>query len=132
MWLNPHTKKHYQAKRNKKSGNSWELEIVNDLKKIGYEECTTSRLQNKMLDGYKVDVCDPSNTLPVYIQAKYLQNTPNFFGIKDECPLKDKPFCICWKKNGSNGHNSPGKAAIIDYEFFLELLSVYNMKNKEK
>ena len=32
--------------------------------------------------------------LPISIQLKCTQSTPSYFKIQDECPIKDKPFCI--------------------------------------
>lgn len=121
-WMDEHTKRSYVAKRNKKKGCGLELNIVKDLKELGYDVCT-SRAQSKNLDNNKVDICDMDGRLPVLIQAKCTQNTPNYFGIKSECPIKNLPFTIVWKKQESDG-NSPGTVAIIPYEVFLDYLKL--------
>lgn len=56
--------------------------------------------------------------LPFYCQAKNTANTPNYFNISEACPLKDKPFVVCWKKS-----DEQSKAiAMIPIEYFYELL----------
>lgn len=124
-WADEKTRRSKLAKKNKSKGNNWELEIINKLKEIGYGGCVSSRSQSKNIDNAKVDIIDVNNELPVYIQAKYLQNSPNYFTIRDECPLKDKPFVICWKKTGADGSPSPGSIAMVDIDFFYELLKIY-------
>lgn len=129
-WLNEHTKRHYLAKKSKNKGNRFELEVVNALKNIGYTGCMTSRRESKKLDDSKIDIFDEENKLPTHIQCKYLLNTPNYFGIKKECPHKDKPFTVVWKKATNDGTNSPGSVAIVDLDFFYELLSCYKKVNE--
>lgn len=131
-WDDISTRRHYLAKKNKKKGNNLELEIIHELKEIGYEGCVSSRSQNKALDANKVDIYDFNNELPVNIQVKYLLNTPNYYGIKEECLLKDKPFVIGWKKSTSNGSNSPGTLFMVPDDFFYELLKVYKEHNMNK
>lgn len=63
--------------------------------------------------------------LPVNIQAKNMKNTPNYFDIRDACTDKAKPMVVLWKKAAGNGQNSPGGIAMIDMDFFFELLSCY-------
>jgi hypothetical protein len=109
------------GKRNKRKGNRFELEVIKKLKEIGYADCVSSRNQDKTADANKVDII--SKSLPVLIQCKYTKNTPNYFGIENDCLDKSKPFTIIWKKSGENGHNSPGTVAMIPFDYFLTLLS---------
>lgn len=89
------------------------------FKEIGYDDCITSRGESKKIDNMKIDII--SDSLPFYCQAKNLANNPSYFKIAEECPLKDKPFVICWKKS-----DEQGKAiAMIPMEFFLQLLKTY-------
>ena len=125
-WADEKTRRSKQAKRNKSKGSGLELEIVNKLKEIGYEGCVSSRSQSKNMDNMKIDVIDMNNELPIYIHSKYTQNTPSYFTIRDECPLKDKPFTLIWKKSGTEGHQSPGSIAMVDLDFFYKLLSIYH------
>ena len=60
--------------------------------------------------------------LPIYIQAKATQTTPSYFKIREECPLKDKPFTVVWKKQDKEGGNSPGTVFIAPIELLWEYL----------
>ena len=120
-WADEHTRRSKNAKKSKAKGSKFELEIVHKLRTIGYPNCTTSRAQNRMLDNAKIDICD--DTLPCYIQAKYTQNLPNYFTIKESCPLDSKPFCLAWKKAGKDGEPSPGTLMIIPIDYFYQLIT---------
>lgn len=120
MWVSDTTFRSYQAKKSKNKGSSWECELIKMFKEAGYEDCVTSRSESKILDNSKIDIV--SKSLPFYCQAKNLINTPSYFKISEECPLKDKPFVICWKKS-----DEQGKAiAMVPIDFFLKLI---NRKN---
>lgn len=108
--------------RNKRKGNRFELEVVNKLKELGYN-VASSRSQSKSTDDDKIDIFDLDGNLPVNIQTKYTQATPNYFTIKDACSKKDKPFTILWKK-AVPGKISPGTIAMIPAEFFYEILTL--------
>lgn len=123
-WFNEETKRSKRAKRNKNKGNNFELEVINKLKDIGYTGCVSSRSQAKNLDNAKIDIVDINDQLPVNIQCKYVQTTPSYFNIEKECPIKDKPFTIVWKKSSSDG-NSPGTIAMIPVSLFYELLKLF-------
>lgn len=119
-WVNDTTFRSYQARKNKVKGSNWEYELRDMFKAIGYDDCVTSRGESKSMDNNKIDLI--SESLPCYIQAKNLQNTPSYFNIEQECTLKDKPFCICWKKS-----DEINKAiAMIPMNFFIELLKAYH------
>ncbi len=74
----------------------------------------------------KIDISDPDNVLPCYIQTKKTQTTPSVKKINAEVGLKDKPLCILWniqeKKEGNTNITSHGEYAIIPKSFFYELL----------
>ena len=122
-WVDPTTKRAFKAKQSKSKGNAWELQIVNDLKEIGYEGVCSARSQNKRLDNAKVDIADMNDELPVYIQAKNLANMPNYYKIEEECPLKDKPFVIAYKKAYNDGSRSPEPIAMVPLSYFYKLIS---------
>lgn len=122
-WMDEHTKKSYRSRRSKTKGNQLELDIVHKLNEIGYNTCS-SRAQNKALDSSKVDIYDIDGNLPILIQAKCTQNTPNYFGIKSECPIKNLPFTIIWKKQEKDGGQSPGIVAIIDINVLWDYLKL--------
>ena len=121
QWADPAVRRSLTAKKSKKKGSSFELDIVHKLREIGYPNCMTSRNKDKTLDANKVDICDEE--VPCYIQAKYTQNMPNYFTIRDACSLKDKPFVMCWKKTGKDGEQSPGTVAVIPIDYFYQLIS---------
>lgn len=122
IWADEHTRRSKMAKKNKSKGNNLELEIISKLKEIGFTGCVSSRSQNKMADANKIDIVDVNEELPINIQAKYLQNTPNYFAIRDACTDKSKPFCIFWKKSTNDGSNSPGTIVMCPDWYFYELI----------
>lgn len=122
-WLDPHTKKHYTAKRSKQKGSKLELDIIHKLNEIGYNT-VSSRSNSKMLDNSKVDIDDLDGNLPILIQAKCTQQVPSYFKIREECPIKDKPFTVVWKKQEKDGSNSPGTVAIIPIEVLYDYLTL--------
>lgn len=122
-WADDSVRKSKQASRNKKKGNNFELEIVHKLREIGYLGCVSSRSINKIADANKIDIVDTNNELPINLQAKYTQNMPNYFDIKDACTDKTKPFCVIWKKAGKNGGQSRGTVAVVDIDYFYKLLT---------
>ena len=122
-WLDPFTKKHYQAKKSKNKGSAFETEVINHLKAIGYTGCVRSAGESKKADNNKIDIVDTERKLPVNIQCKNTQNLPNYFTIRDACTDKSKPFCLAWKKAAEGGSNSPGTVMIIPIDLFYEFLS---------
>lgn len=75
----------------------------------------------------KVDIADPSGELEVAIQAKHYANFPNYFNIKEECQ-DPREFVLIWKKSAQAGEASKGTVAIMDVDFFYELLKIYHNK----
>ena len=124
-WLDEYTKHALQAKRSRRKGGSWERDIIKCLANIGYTECVRSAAESKTKDFNKIDIVDKSGKLPINIQAKNMKNTPNYFDIRDACTDKTKPMVVLWKKAAGNGQNSPGGIAMVDMDFFFELLSCY-------
>lgn len=124
IWTNSKQKRSKMAKRNKTKGNTFELEVINKLKAIGYSNCVSSRSQSKLTDDNKIDIIDLDNKLPINIQTKYTINFPNYFSIRDKCTDKTKPFGIVWKKTATSGSISPGIVAIIPFDFFCNLLKI--------
>lgn len=120
------------GKRSRQKGNAFELEIIKNLKEIGFINCVSARSESKLIDNDKIDVVDLDKKLPINIQSKYTLNTPNYFTIASQCSDKSKPFVIIWKKTGEKGHHSPGTLALIPDKFFYELLKVYYEATKNK
>ena len=120
-WMDPSTKKSYQAKRSKQKGSKLELDVIHKLNEIGYNT-VSSRSNSKMLDNAKVDVSDLDGRLPCYLQMKATQTTPSYFKIEEECPLKDKPFVVVWKKQDKEGGQSPGTVFIAPIDMLYDYL----------
>lgn len=126
-WLDSKTAAHYRAKKSKNKGRDLEYEIVSKLKEIGYENVCRSAGESKKLDNMKVDIADPSGELEVAIQAKHYANFPNYFNIKEECQ-DPREFVLIWKKSAQAGEASKGTVAIMNVDFFYELLKIYHNK----
>lgn len=123
IWADPSVRRSQMAKKNKNKGNSFELEVVHKLREIGYVDCVSARSQDKRADANKIDIVDPSGTLPINIQCKYTQNTPSYFDISEACSDKSKPFCLAWKKTGKEGSPSPGTLVMIPIDYFYYLIT---------
>lgn len=117
-WCDPSTRKSYLGRKARRKGNSWELEIINNLKAIGYTGCVSSRSESKRTDDAKVDIIDIKHQLPCHIQAKATRNLPNYHKIEQECTLKDLPFVIACKQEGKP------PIAMLPIDFFYELLKL--------
>ena len=59
----------------------------------------SARSVNKIADANKIDIVDTNNELPINLQAKYTQNMPNYFDLKDACNDKTKPFGVILEKS---------------------------------
>ena len=117
-WQNTTTKQAFKAKQSRSKGNQCERDVVHDLREIGYD-VYTSRSESKRLDDAKVDI---AGEIPYYIQIKHTATQPNYYKIEESCPLKDKPFCIVWKKAFNDGSRSPETIVMIPYSQFLTLI----------
>ena len=118
-WISDSTFRSYQALKSKQKGSSWEYELRDKFKELGYEDCVTSRGESKKMDNAKIDII--SDSLPFYCQAKNTANVPSYYKISEACPLKDKPFVVAWKNA-----NEVGKAiAMVPIDFFYKLLKYY-------
>ena len=113
-------------RRNKKRGNAYEVLISNELKELGFPN-KTSRAESKSLDDQKIDLVDMTGNMPFYSQIKNTIKTPDYFGIVKECPLKDKPFVIFWKKTKptESTFRSEGEIVMIPKAFFYDLIKHY-------
>lgn len=122
-------KAHKSGRYAKQKGNRYELQIINELKELGFEGVCSSRSQDKRADANKIDIVDMNGELPVNIQNKITQNTPNYFKIADDCTDKTKPFCIFWNRqeavDGKVSMNSKGEVVFVPKDFFYKLLKLY-------
>ena len=121
-------KKQRNLKRNRARGNAYECTIAQELRDLGYPNIKTSRSESKAMDDRKVDLVDLDNKLCFYPQLKATMNTPDYFGISKQCPLKDKPFVIFWKKIKAteSTFRSEGEIVMLPKEFFYKLIQKYD------
>ena len=126
--LEEKAKKQRNLKRNRARGNAYECTIAQELRELGYPNIKTSRSESKAMDDRKVDLVDLDNKLCFYPQLKATMNTPDYFGISKQCPLKDKPFVIFWKKIKAteSTFRSEGEIVMLPKEFFYKLIQKYD------
>lgn len=79
------------------------------------------------MDDKKIDLIDPEGRLPFLPQLKATINTPDYFGIEKECPIKDKPFVIFWKKvqPTDSTFRAIGEIVMLPKKFFYDLIKKY-------
>lgn len=122
-WVNDTTFRSFQSRKSRNKGSGWEAEIVNRLKEIGYEDVCRAAGESKSLDSNKIDIAGSTECA---IQAKHTQNLPNYFKIREAC-TDQRPLAIFWKKSADIGSISDGAVAVVDLDFFYELLKVYHL-----
>ena len=120
-------KKKRSGSYSKTKGSNYERQIVNELKEIsGNTSLCTSRSESKKLDDMKIDIADPDNVLPFYVQCKKTQNLPSVKKLNDEVGKKDKSLAIFWNaqelKEGNTNITSQGEYVVITKKFFYDLL----------
>ena len=77
----------------RKRGIAYEVKIMNELKELGFNVGTT-RNYSKAEDDNKVDIYSIDNQLPIKIQIKKTQNTPQYFAIRSQATVDPKDFCL--------------------------------------
>ena len=77
----------------RKRGIAYEVKIMNELKELGFNVGTT-RNYSKAEDDNKVDIYSIDNQLPIKIQIKKTQNTPQYFEIRSQSTVDPKDFCL--------------------------------------
>lgn len=118
-WISDTTFRSYQSKKSRNKGFAFEAEIVNKLKEIGYDVCRSAG-ESRRLDSNKVDI---AGDIPFAIQAKHVQNLPNYYTIRESCTDK-RPLALLWKKAADIEGQSKGELAIIPIEYFYRLLEL--------
>lgn len=121
-------KKKRNLKNNRNRGHNYERLIAEELRELGFPGVVTSRSESKSMDDKKVDLIDTENKLFFNPQLKATIKTPDYFGIVKECPLKDKPFVIFWKKikPTESTFRSEGEIVMLPKTFFYDLIKHYN------
>lgn len=122
-------KQRRSGKYSRNKGHRYEQIIAKELRELGFPGVVTSRSESKKMDDMKVDIIDLDKRLPFNAQLKCTSNTPSFFKIQSQCPLKDKPFVLFWNsqkvKEGNINMSSEGELVMIPKEFFYELIKKY-------
>ena len=120
-------KRKRNPKNSRSRGNAYERRIAQELRDLGFPGVVTSRSESKKMDNAKVDLIDTEHKLKCLLQLKLTQATPNYFKIREECPIKDAPFCIIWNKTKQTDatYRSIGEAVILDKDFFYKLIQNY-------
>jgi hypothetical protein len=119
---------------NRTKGNSFEVSIVNQLKKIGYNFAKTTRNSSRMLDNCKIDI----DFVPYLIQCKvgYDKNRPKgdkiFQEMYDELkknippdnPIHSYPPILI---HHIDNRKKTNQLFTTTTEFGMELLRVYKL-----
>lgn len=118
-------KKKRSGAYSRRKGNKYELKIIKELIDIGYPGLVSSRSESKSLDNDKIDIADPENVLPFYVQCKCTKVYPKYSEIIDVCPRKDKPLVIFHNKqiNKTTNMASAGEFIIMLDSFFLTIIN---------
>lgn len=88
----------------------------------------SSRSESKNLDNAKIDIAETEDKLSCYIQCKATANTPNIEGIMNDCPIKDRPLVIFWKKQKVN--DKQPEFVLLPKSYFYELLVSHDISYK--
>ena len=112
------------GRNNRTAGNSYERKIVNELKELGFTDAVTTRSESRNMDNRGVDIM--GDNLPIYIQCKNSQNTPNIHDLLTSKLLpKSKPVVIFHKKT-----KKASKNFVVQGEYiYLKKEDFYNMLN---
>ena len=124
IWADPNVRRSAQASRNKKKGNKYELDIIHQLTNLGFKGLKSSRSESKNLDAAKIDIAETEDKLSCYIQCKATANTPNIENIINDCPIKDRPLVIFWKKQKVN--EKQPEFVLLPKDYFYTLLKKYH------
>lgn len=124
------------GKTNRRRGNNYELQIVKELKDLGFECVVTSRSESKAKDNDKVDIIDKCGQLPfnIQIQIKKTAATPNYFKIRESSTVENETFVIIWNKQKRAKVNmvSEGESVILDKKLFYKLIEGCVKNNNKK
>ena len=128
IWANEDVRRSKQAHRSRKKGQKYELDIIHQLTDLGFRGLKSSRSESKNLDNAKIDIAETEDKLSCYIQCKATANTPNIEGIMNDCPIKDRPLVIFWKKQKVN--DKQPEFVLLPKNYFYELLVSHDISHK--
>ena len=104
------------ANTNRNKGHNYERQLVKDFKKLGFENCVTSRHGSKMLDDQGIDLM---NTGDFAIQAKCYKRNPQYKKVLADMVVKPTDVPIVF-------HKAPGgkEYCILHKEDMMELIQM--------
>ena len=102
---------------------TYERNIMNLMKKIGFTDCKTSRYASKEADDNKIDLV---NTGPLVIQCKSVNSSINYWGYFKKYPHINTVF---HKRKYYLGKQS--ELVIMTRGVFEELIETYIMKGEK-
>jgi hypothetical protein len=87
--------------RNRRAGHTYERQLAEEYRELGYLDCTTSRYSSRKKDDWGIDL---DCTIPFCVQAKYYKNQPNFSEVIDDMRvLPDEIKLVHFKRNKGKG-----------------------------
>lgn len=125
MESQPKEKKKRSGAYAKRKGNNYELKIIKELINLGYNGLMSARSESKNLDNDKIDIADPENVLPFYVQCKCTKVYPKYYDLIANCPRKDRPLIIFHNKqvNKTTNMASAGEFIIMDESYFNQIIN---------
>lgn len=113
------------ANRNRTAGIKTELQIAEELRKLGFDKIVTTRSESKRMDDLGVDLIQLPGfhlELPFYPQIKKTINTPSV----DLLELNlEKPMVVFYQKQEKQGKRfyTVGDYIMMKKDFFYKLLN---------
>jgi hypothetical protein len=104
------------ANTNRNKGHNYERQLVKDFKKLGFENCVTSRYGSKMLDDQGIDLM---NTGDFAVQAKCYKRNPQYKKVLADMVVKPTDVPIIF-------HKAPGgkEYCILHKEDMMEIIQM--------
>jgi hypothetical protein len=99
----------------RQKGHSFELQIRDFFKELGYEKCVSSRSESKNKDDQGVDLC---YTGPFNVQCKAVENLGSMHRVLSEMP-QDSNYNIVFHKR-----NRQGTVVAMTIEDFKEIIQM--------
>lgn len=110
-----------KRRNNRTAGHSFERDIAELFRTIGFTHCKTSRQCSRELDNQKVDLV---NTDPFYVQCKYTQ-TINAHTVLSEMPKREQMNILLHKRKNK------GTVVSLSLEDFQKILKESNIKPQD-
>lgn len=105
-----------RGKSARQKGHTYELQIRDYFRELGFNDCVSSRSESKNLDDKGVDLV---YTGDFYVQCKAVENLGSIHKILDAMPKTDKMNVVFHKKNRQ------GTIVAMELESFTRLLKSF-------